>query len=40
LEHDRAAGGRGDITDAATAFLNDLGEPDEAEACEASVSGR
>ncbi len=25
--------------DAATAFLDDLGEPDDAEACEASVSG-
>jgi len=39
-EHDRAAGNRGDRANAATAFLDDLGEPDEAAAFEASASGR
>ncbi len=39
-EHDRAAGIRGDRANAATAFLDDLGEPDEAAAFEASVAGR
>ena len=34
-EHDRAAGNRGDRANAATAFLDDLGEPDDAEAFEA-----
>jgi len=39
-EHDRAAGSKGDHANAATAFLDDLGDPDEAAAFEASVAGR
>jgi len=39
-EHDRAAGSRGDHANAATAFLDDLGVPDAAEACAAFVAGR